>query len=591
MNLLLLLGLEYRKIRNDLGQSLEKKRFIASYILLLVSLIFLHQGLHILLFKVIGSPDKLLIMDLWNAQPLNTILSLSMIYSVLRGIISSDFVNQFDTGDIQMLFSTPFPRRDIHLSKYFVGFSRRLVLFALLFTSINPIFAYLEIIGLNLLTLFLVVFIFIEVNHVLGDIFYLAFHSLLAPYLKNRDAENQSWVSLLLITLGVIISLFFLIPGNAERLTRAVNPAYLVTDAVSALLRGSASTSPVSEGLVVLTLVYVAFAAVSYLLGFSFDLRVMESIRDAEEQSHNLLTSLVNWDGVQRLVDIPPVLLKDIVSFTREHGRSIILELVINYGVFALFLRSNFFPTVIPLEGYTNLYLIAPPLVTILILNLVSPSTELLTGEVETMWLIKSSGTSMNTLFISKYVLSIAKSFLFSLPLILMGYLESPINNMIIIFLIINVVFIYNALGLLVTSFFLVDSRNFFTGTFSLHFIQIVCSFVITGLYVSLLFLHPGTVLLIFNIVIALSITEYYVSNSFVVFDFLTKFYLVGLISFYATGLLFVFVASRANFLSITLSSLFNIGLFLVISSVITYNVLRLSSRLTARNLADYDDF
>jgi hypothetical protein len=106
-----------------------------------------------------------------------------------------------------------------------------------------------------------------------------------------------------------------------------------------------------------------------------------------------------------------------------------------------------------------------------------------------------------------------------------------------------------------------------------------------------LLFLHPGTVLLIFNIVIALSITEYYVSNSFVVFDFLTKFYLVGLISFYATGLLFVFVASRANFLSITLSSLFNIGLFLVISSVITYNVLRLSSRLTARNLADYDDF
>ena len=124
-----------------------------------------------------------------------------------------------------------------------------------------------------------------------------------------------------------------------------------------------------------------------------------------------------------------------------------------------------------------------------------------------------------------------------------------------------------------------------------MHFIKIVISFVITGLYVSLLFLHPGMVLLIFNIVIALSITEYYVSNSFVVFDFLTKFYLVGLISFYATGLVFVFVASRAAFLNITVSSVFNTGLFLVISSVVTYNVLRASSRLTARNLADYDDF
>ena len=124
-----------------------------------------------------------------------------------------------------------------------------------------------------------------------------------------------------------------------------------------------------------------------------------------------------------------------------------------------------------------------------------------------------------------------------------------------------------------------------------MHFIKIVISFVITGLYVSVLFLHPGMVLLIFNIVIALSITEYYVSNSFVVFDFLTKFYLVGLISFYATGLVFVFVASRAAFLNITVSSVFNTGLFLVISSVVTYNVLRASSRLTARNLADYDDF
>jgi hypothetical protein len=591
MALHILLKLEFQKLTNDLRLSLEKTTFIASYLLVLVSSIFLHQGLHLILFKVPELREHILLLGMfWNINVIKIFLQIWLLYSIIKGVLSHDFVEMFDDADMLILFSSPLSRKNIYLSRYIMSFIRRILIVALLFISINPIFSFINLSKLELYILFFTVLIFIELNYTLSNISFLVIRTRLTRFLKTQKLKKMTWLFLTIIFIG--LSSFLFSPIMRSQI-RSINPISLMVDTIESISVDSANTYQIMSNLIILVLIYTSLTLISYLLSNNFDFYITESTKNIQDQRANFFKLIFRWINLEKKIGVHPIFWKDVISILRERGLVIIFELIINYGVFSfLFIQFNLFLDFTTLDNYySNLYVILPPMVTIIFLNVYSPLTELLKDEVIVMWLLKTSGLRMYSLLVSKYLFSVIKSLIFSLPLLLMFYLGSPYNKFIVLFLIINVIFIYNSIGLLITSFFIFESKNFFADTFVFHFIQIIVSFIITGFYVSLLFFHPAIMLLLFILVISISITEYNIPNGYLGIDFLTKFNLVGLITFYFIGFVFIFVESRVHFLNITHSSFFNLSLFFIISLVITYNMFRISTKLTTKNLIQHDEF
>ncbi|MDP7443602.1 MAG: hypothetical protein QGI87_04520 [Candidatus Bathyarchaeota archaeon] len=591
MRLFVLLRLELKRLGNELRLSMRESYFVASFVIMLVTLLFLNQGLN-LFFRVPELWQRVLGAELFrNAELVMFAFPLWILYSVIKGFISNDLLNKFNLADTLILLSSPVSRREIYLSRYFRNLVRRLPKTILLFVSSSPVFLFFNLNRLEIIVLFFTTLVFIELNHKVSNVTFLATRT--ASHGVGAE-KNVALVIVVLSSLGLIATVFSPLSGTIHPLNRVFNPSSIVSDTLTLLASDSTNTHMIIINLITLLLIYASLIVFSYLTSGSFDVILAET----KESPRNLQQSSIKWipfwkrlDGGFRSI---PILWKDVITYLRERWMIGTLELMANYGMFILlFTRFEVFRELAVIGGaynYTPVYLL--PFIIILFLHLFSPGALIFRDEARLMWLLKTSDLSIEALLVAKYAYSVVMTLLYTLPLILMVLLAAIDNKLTVIFLVVNVIFIHSSIQMVASSFFFSYSKKVLDGGFMLSFVQIAVSFAIVGLYLSILFLHPSVLLFVSCMVISLVITKYGKPKLYYIIDLLSNFYVVGLISSLLIGFTLIsFSFLQFSVLRDALSSSYNLVSFFIISPIFTFIIFKVSSTITTKNLIEQEGF
>lgn len=530
MQVFLLTKWELKRLWNNFHLSIKDSKTASSYFVLGLTLFVLHIGLRTILFRMLEFRDEMYMFASQNRTDiiLYGIFHSWLVLSIVKGISISNFTNMFNSADMNILFSAPVLSNEIYISKHFKHSLRRILLFFMLFLTLNPVYQYVNISHTMAFLIFINFIVFVELCFVSGHIVYFIL------YVVNDPSRSRVRKRI----FGLILSLIFIFLlanyGSRSPLLEMVwkyLPSSIIVNSIRLGISSPEKIITIFQNTIFLIVIY----GVLLVSSFNMSKKYSKTNSTIKETSINLEYRMFKDDFSKNFLKntsiLPLITIKDLLLHFRENIITYLSGLIINILIQMTFLYfNNYIPVTLSFINNNDIAFYMVAFITIISSIVTSPSTEIFNTEITNFWILKSSPYPPKKIIIGKYIHCLSITFILSIPLLIIPFITSL--NVFTLILIMETIITYNVIGLLVS----VNHASIYRKTAKLplisYFIQSASTIVVT--YVSIYFTTLNVVLLYTVIIffIALLITKFEEPIKIYILDLLSTIYVIAIIIF-----------------------------------------------------------
>lgn len=540
MMLAALINLEFRILKNEFLLSLRDRRYLSSYIIVVLTGVSVYTGLGF--FLELGGVSSLIdIIEVpISGISLRWVSPFLLIYSVIKGLSPTMASSIFTSTDIAILFTRPVRPQEIYISKLIKNGIKRIVYLVFFFLSSSPLFSYFEL-GLGAVgVLFFLVFILIEIAQLISHVMFFMIYRLSEGYETRNGAVKGVFFALILLIGFSVFDVFFMKTG-----INVFNYCNVLMNSPEIMISVFKSRTGLRD--ILLECISPLLLIIGVLVFASVNL-----VRGYYGGNQSLGSALFNQDRLFGNVLLPfrygrsktyQLLYKDLLLIIRSYGMQIITSLVLTIGLAMSIIRYQ--EVIKRLFFESDILQNTFPFLLIIYLKMILIPNDAIDREWGCLWLVRSSNTSHEIIFYAKVVLGYLISIPFIVPLLVsMFALDNSWSNLI---LVINLTFLFTPVKIFTSNYFS-QGTDPSIDLFLSNFLQILSMFII-WIFFSALYTTQVSVMFYYSAIIAtLFFTKYGRPIIYYVFELISNFYFFSLLLAVLLGASIVMV----SFLRIT---------------------------------------